>query len=307
MPQTGPDRSYFRPGFSFLASGFMETVFRGQAQAKVNLSLRVVRRRPDGYHDLDSLMARLDLADYLTLSFPDFIGRDQLTVSSHLPRSLPDGFEGPDNLVLKAVQAYRRQCRWPEKAVRVFLEKNIPFGAGLGGGSADCAAILELLNRASPQPLTDKGLAELGLSLGADVPFCLFGRPLARAEGVGERLSGPPAETISWLGRELLLVNPGFELSTASVFQKLGLTNGAANNNLGPVSESLPGENDLLAPALELAPELASVAEAVAALNPEAWGLSGSGATFWLYARHLSADSAAEKFPACWVRPAVIC
>lgn len=285
----------------------MGTVFHCQAQAKINLSLRVVRRRSDGYHELDSLMARLDLADNLILSFLGAAGRDELSAVNQLPRPLPDGFEGPDNLILKAIRAYRSQCGWPEKAVRVFLEKNIPFGAGLGGGSADCAAALELLNRAAPQPLTAPALAELGLYLGADVPFFLFGRPLARAEGVGEKLSEPPAEAFFWLGRELLLVNPGFELSTASVFKKLGLTNGAANNNLGPVSEPLPGENDLLSPALALAPELASAAEAVADLGPEAWGLSGSGPTFWLYGRNLSAETVAEKLPACWVRPAFIC
>lgn len=285
----------------------MKTVSSRRAQAKINLSLRVVRRRSDGYHDLDSLMARLDLADRLTLGLAEARGRDRLIVVNRLPRPLPDGFEGPGNLVLKAIRAYRAQCRWPKRAAHVLLEKNIPFGAGLGGGSADCAATLKLLNQAAPQPLAAPALAELGLSLGADVPFCLFDRPLARAEGVGEKLSDPPKAAFSWLGREIVLVKPGFELSTPLVFEKLGLTNRAADNNLGPVSEPLPGENDLLAPALELVPGLASVVEAVTAMRPQAWGLSGSGPTFWFYGRHLSAGSVAEKLPACWVRPALIC
>lgn len=302
----------------------MERFVQFEARAKINLSLRVVGRRPDGYHDLDSLMARLDLADLVELDFEISPDADALVVDNRLPAALPEGFDGPGNLALKALAAYRAHHLWPERGVRIRLEKNIPFGAGLGGGSADCAAVLLMLNRAAPKPLPAAELAELGLSLGADVPFCLSGRVLARAEGVGERLSPPPAWAEAWQGRALLLVKPDFELSTAEVFKKLGLTKTAADNNLGPVSgqgeeairhlsdgaslrlEPGPGENDLLAPALKLVPALAETAEFIAGLKPEAWGLSGSGPTFWLCGSNLEADALARLRPDWWIRAAAI-
>lgn len=311
----------------------MASFFQHEARAKINLSLRVVRRRQDGYHDLDSLMARLDLADLLSLDLEKSKNSDRLTVSNFLPAALPLDFAGPGNLALKALAAYRARQHWPESGVLISLDKRIPFGAGLGGGSADCASVLLLLNRAAPRPLPPAELAALGLSLGADVPFCLDGRPLARAEGLGERLSPPPPWAEAWLGRKLLLIKPGFELSTAEVFKKLGLTKAAVNNNLGPMPdqgekagnglcvqaavaaslcpgdcrpEPRPGENDLLAPAMQLAPALAETVEFIARLKPLAWGLSGSGPTFWAYGPSLTAEALAGQRRNWWVRAAAI-
>lgn len=311
----------------------MASFFQHEARAKINLSLRVVRRRQDGYHDLDSLMARLDLADLLSLDLEKSKNSDKLIVNNFLPCALPLDFEGPGNLALKALAAYRARQQWPASGVLISLDKRIPFGAGLGGGSADCASVLLMLNRAAPRPLPPGELAALGLSLGADVPFCLDGRPLARAEGLGERLSPPPSWAETWLGRKLLLIKPGFELSTAEVFKKLGLTKAAVNNTLGPISgqgekagngacvqcavagshfpgdcrpEPRPGDNDLLAPAMQLAPALAETLKFITWLKPLAWGLSGSGPTFWAYGSRLTADALAGQRHNWWVREAAI-
>lgn len=276
------------------------------APAKVNLYLKVLGRRPDGYHELDSVMARLKLADRVRLRLAPDPGPDRLVVERSGPGDLPAGFEGPDNLALKAAAVYRRRTGWPETGLEIFLDKRIPLGAGLGGGSADGAALLRALNQASPAPLAAGELAALALGLGADVPFCLAPWALARAGGIGERLAPPPPEFQAWAGRRLMLINPGLTLSTALVFKNLGLTNRPANNTLGPVSVPAPGENDLLASAGSLSPALEEALMAVAALRPAQWGLSGSGPTFWLWQPEGSAAEVAARYPDWWVHETAI-
>ncbi|MDR1045392.1 MAG: 4-(cytidine 5'-diphospho)-2-C-methyl-D-erythritol kinase [Candidatus Adiutrix sp.] len=284
-----------------MSSGLPRALSRAvRAPAKLNLYLKVLGRRPDGYHELDSVMARLDLADRVRLFLRP--GPDRLTSAASLPGGLPAGFDGPGNLVLKAAAAYRRRAGWPDEGLEIRLEKHIPVSAGLGGGSSDGAAVLAALNRASPRPLAPGALLELGRSLGADLPFFLQPRPLVRAGGRGEIFSPAPAAFKIWAGRRIFLYKPDFNLSTAEVFKNLGLTNPPADNNLGPVSE--PGENDLWAAAAGLAPALAGAAGAVRALAPEAWGLSGSGPTFWFFSPRKS--PAALEEGGGWLRPARI-
>jgi 4-diphosphocytidyl-2-C-methyl-D-erythritol kinase len=278
-----------------------------KAPAKINLYLKVRGRRPDGYHELDSVMARLALADGLRVEFGG--AEDRLATVATLPCPLPPDFDGPDNLILAALRAFRGRCGgWPQMGVSVRLEKNIPLGAGLGGGSSDCAAILDFLNQWAPRPLSGEKLNELGKSLGADVPFFLQPRALARARGLGEQLADAPQAYSGWAGRAIIVVNPGLFVSTGKVFQTLGLTNPPSNNNLGPMSFPEPGENDLLGAAFTVAPELRDAAESVEALKPKHWGLSGSGATFWLMSgapdRDLEDLKAAR--PTWWVRQTAI-
>ena len=271
------------------------------APAKINLRLKVLGRRPDGYHELDTVMARLDLADRLWLDPAPGHREDRLEVINSAA-GLPADFRGPDNLILKAAAVFRRLTGWPDQRLVIKLEKNIPLGAGLGGGSSDCAAVLSRLNQTAPHPLSGEELLELGRSLGADVPFFLQPEPMARARGMGEKFSRPPAGFEAWPGRALMLMNPGFSLSTALVFKNWDLTNPAANNNLGPISPQRPGENDLLAPAARLVPALAEVVGAIEALNPLAWGLSGSGPTFWLHSPGLTAEELSGRYPRWWLR-----
>ncbi len=270
-----------------------------EAPAKINLALRVLGRRPDGYHELASVMARLSLSDSLELEIG---GRGEDELRSRSEFTLPPDFDSPSNLILRAVAAFRRQLGWPDAAVRVKLYKRIPLGGGLGGGSADAAAALAILNRLAPRPLQGEALAQMALSLGADLPFFLQPRPLALARGVGELLSHAPPAFEPWAGRRLILLNPGVSLSTAEVFRNLALTKGAAKNNLEPILELAAGFNDLLAPAARLSKEVAQAARLLESLGEAAlWGLSGSGATFWLAGDDLPALAAElRRRRPCW-------
>jgi 4-diphosphocytidyl-2-C-methyl-D-erythritol kinase len=269
------------------------------APAKINLSLEVLGRRPDGYHELRGLMARLAFGDVVRLRLTD-APEDELSfgfpdLGQNEPYPMDPGFDGPGNLALRAARLFREAAGWPHKALAVHLEKSIPLASGLGGGSSDAAAVLKLLEAsAGEKALGERRLRELALSLGADVPFYLAQGPLQWAEGIGEKLT---PFTGRLPGDRVLLVNPGRPLSTGEVFRRLGLTSGQSSSNsldaaarlsTGPGDPRPPlGYNDLLAPALSLDPELAETEALLARLSPRPLysGMSGSGPTFWaLYA-----------------------
>ena len=170
------------------------------APAKLNLYLSVVGRRPDGYHLLETLMVKIDLADRLVLR----PGGDRIRLEV-LGADLPSG---PGNLVYRAAEAFFLAAGL-EPGLDVSLEKKIPTAAGLGGGSSDAAATLLGLNSIFGRPLSSEQLADLGLGLGADVPFFLGSWSAAWARGIGEKLS--PAGFRK--GDRYLLVNPGWSLS----------------------------------------------------------------------------------------------
>lgn len=175
------------------------------ARAKINLTLDVLGKRPDGYHEVEMVMQSIELHDYLEFS-PD--RRDiSLTVEGgHLSA-------GPDNLVCRAAELIRRRCEI-RAGVKIRLVKAIPVAAGLGGGSADAAAALKALNELWETGLSLSDLMSLGEQLGSDVPFCLLGGT-ALARGRGELLEQlPPCP-----GLGLVLVKPRFSVSTASVYR----------------------------------------------------------------------------------------
>jgi 4-diphosphocytidyl-2-C-methyl-D-erythritol kinase len=149
------------------------------APAKINLSLRIIGRRSDGYHLLDSVMLPLDLCDRLQV---ELTGRRGIRLRCP---GFP-GLEGYDNLAWRAADLYSRHARWPA-GVKITLEKRIPLAAGLGGASSDAAAVLRALEQMNPAPLGDNLLYLLAEKLGADVPFFLKACP-CRAMGVGEVL-----------------------------------------------------------------------------------------------------------------------
>lgn len=175
-----------------------------KARAKINWTLDVVGKRADGYHLLDTLMQPLELCDLITIE-PD--AGLSLTLDSPVELSA-----GEDNLMLRAARALQAYAGVAQGA-RMRLLKRIPMGAGLGGGSADAAAVLKGLNILWSLGLSLDALCEIGVKLGADIPFCLHDAP-RRAQGIGERLTPFPCKRRF----PLLVVQPCAALSTKAVF-----------------------------------------------------------------------------------------
>jgi 4-diphosphocytidyl-2-C-methyl-D-erythritol kinase len=271
-----------------------------RACAKINLHLHVVGRRPDGYHLLDSLVVFAGAADVLTAEPAE-------TLSLSVTGPFAAGLDGEaDNLVLRAARALAVHADVPP-AGRLVLEKNLPVASGIGGGSADAAAALRLLDRFWGIGAGQGTLAAIAGGLGADVPVCVASRS-AVMSGIGEILA--PAPRLPEAG--IVLVNPGVAVSTPAVFRARdgGFSTAAAWPAEGwldaeSLAASLRGTgNDLEAPALGLAPVIGEALAALAA-DPSCLlaRMSGSGATcFGLYADALSARRAAEAVvrPGWW-------
>ena len=181
------------------------------AQAKVNLALRVGPRRADGYHDVLTVFARIALADDIVVR----LLRGGITIDV-LRDGTPDESVGPAdrNLAVRAARLYMDEARWPS-GCGIHIEKRIPVGAGLGGGSADAGAVLRALDSLSPAPLGRERLMRIAAGLGADVPFFVLDAPLALGTGRGDVLEALPLLPSRWLA----LVQPGFSVSTADAYQ----------------------------------------------------------------------------------------
>ena len=246
------------------------------APAKVNLTLRVLGKRPDGYHELDGIMQKLDLYDTLHVERLDRPGVTLRCPASALP-------EDASNLVHRAASLYLLEAGLEKDAgVSLVLEKRIPVAAGLGGGSSDAAAALLAMDELFQVRALAKRLPALGKELGADVPFFVVSDTTVRAQGIGERM-----ETLQPLrGCSVLLVNPGFFVSTASVFESFRLTK---TDKVSSLSDSYGHEsldaattelyNDLESVTIEQHPEIEEMKQLL--LDSGATGalMSGSGPT----------------------------
>lgn len=255
----------------------------GFAPAKVNLTLHVTGRRPDGYHLLDSLVAFADVGDVVRVA-----PGNGLTVTGPFAAGVPtDG----RNLICKALDL-------AGQARAVTLDKQLPHPAGIGGGSSDAAAVLRLVKAS----LT----AEQVLTLGADVPVCMDPRA-ARMRGIGDvvdRVTLPPLHAV--------LVNPGLSMPTAEVFRALRTPENAPMGDVPVWNEAADlirwlgtMRNDLEAPALHVAPGIGDVLAAIAQTGAGLARMSGSGATcFGLYLGMSAAKVAAATLarPGWWVR-----
>ena len=282
------------------------------AQAKLNLSLAITGRRADGFHELVSLVAPIALADTLTLDVGRPLG---LTCDD---AALPvDG----TNLVLKAAAAYAR--RRPAAPTGHFhLTKRVPHGAGLGGGSADAAAALRLLDRASGDPLGPEVLEALAAEVGSDCPFFVRGQA-AVMRGRGERLEIlPAAARTALVGRKVVLVKPPFGVPTPEAYGLLAQAGkyrpaAQAEAELAawvarPSADPANLGNDLAAPVfakyLALPAGLASFGR-VTGLN---WHLTGSGSACFAWVEDgfdqagLRADAVRVWGPGAWVAETVI-
>ena len=284
-------------------------------RAKVNLTLRVVGRRVDGYHDLESVVAFADCADSLTLT-----PGSELRLETTGPMARACG-EIADNLVLKAASLLAQ--RVPDMKVGTFiLDKVLPVAAGIGGGSADAAAALRLLARLNGLAADDARLIEVALETGADVPVCLASRACDMT-GIGEGLL-----PLNLPRMPAVLVNPSVAVATRDVFSALGLRSGELLVGATDVIESpaWPEDgtsitdwvaelalvaNDLEAPAIRIQPGIGEVLDVLGGSGALLARMSGSGATcFAIYAEAALAQRAAETIlrahPEWWVHAGVL-
>jgi 4-diphosphocytidyl-2-C-methyl-D-erythritol kinase len=269
------------------------------APAKLNLYLHVTGRRDDGYHTLVSLIAFAGLCDTVTVTTNDR-GHFALVLDGPQASGLGDG-AADDNLVLRAARALA-PFAGTGAGVEIHLTKRIPVAAGLGGGSADAAAVLVALDRLWQLGRDD--LAEIGLGLGADVPVCLASRT-ALVGGIGEALTA--LEPLPAMG--LLLVNPGRAVMTARVFAELDgaaaefgarapAPRGPFADGAALLRELRSTGNDLQRPARALAPVVGEILDGLAALpGCRRARMSGSGATcFGLFDDVAGAQAARAVF-----------
>ena len=272
----------------------------------MNLALHVVGRRADSYHLLDSVALFADFGDHVEVAPAETLA---LAVSGPFAAHAP-GEES--DLAWRAAEAFAAHAGTaPAASIRVV--KEIPAGAGLGGGSADAAAVLRALNERLETPMEAEALRALGLTLGADVPMCLAGQAL-RARGIGEAID----LIEGWPLLPMVLVWPGGSVSTAEVFGALAsrenppLPDPPAPPDVGAVCDWVAAcRNDLEAPALRIAPEIGDVLAALRSTEGcRVARMSGSGsACFGLYAERAEAEAAAERLrgahPSWWVRATV--
>ena len=240
--------------------------------AKINLFLHITGKRPDGYHDLVTIMCCVSLYD--TISLTTRVKKTTVSCSN------PEVPEDETNIAFKAADLFFNRLNRQE-GVKITIKKEIPVAAGLGGGSSNAAAVFLGLNRCYGYPFSLDDLMAMGISIGADVPFFLFGKP-ALAKGIGEKLEALKG----LLSYKVLLVYPGFGVSTAEIYKKFdfGLTKCKKKLKQSLLEKQTFNAaydlyNDLENVVVSTHPEIIAVKEAL--LNHGALGalMSGSGST----------------------------
>jgi 4-diphosphocytidyl-2-C-methyl-D-erythritol kinase len=253
------------------------------APAKINLSLLVAGKRPDGYHEIETIMAKINLYDEILIERSDKAGVELVCRGEYVVPA------GRDNLVTKAAELLLATCNWPEN-VKITLTKNMPAGSGLGSGSSDAAATLMGLNEYLKLGLSTADLAPLATQLGSDMPFFLGGS-LALCKGKGEIVLGFSGQ-FDFLG---LLVLPDISVSTKKVYAnykhdqrlyeelKREIDHHILANRLDLVAKMCA--NMLAESCYSLEPDLVRLKEKIESCGPKPLCLSGSGSTmFWVTA-----------------------
>ena len=270
----------------------MTRKIRLRAPGKINWTLDVTGRRPDGYHEVEMLLQSIGLWDELILTEK---GKDVRIVGDlqGIPRN-------GDNLAVRAAEQIRESCG-VDAGVEITIRKRIPAAAGLAGGSSDAAAVLVGLNALWDLNLPEERLRQLGSRLGADVPFCISGGT-ALARGIGDKLTPlSPLEGI-WL----VLVKPPFGVSTASVYEAWTMESGTGHPDWKKAYDSLqaadfagfPRETaNALEPVTRAQhPEIREIRQALRKAGAVASSMSGSGPTvFGVFPDYGQAQSASEK------------
>ena len=265
-----------------------------RACAKINLVLRVGPKRPDGYHEVVTLIARVSLADVLLIETAD-------RIAVHCP-DLPGG----DTLVTRALGLLVEAADYPG-GFQVHIDKRIPHGASLGGGSADAAAALRYANALFPQPLPEAEVARLAATVGSDVPALLFD------VGAIGRGRGEQVEAVTSLPRAaLVLAHPGRPLATRDVYVRYAAPSDRPPQEI-PIPQDLDAlaamvENDLAATAEALEPGCRALVDALRERGALASTVSGSGsAVFGIFRDDEAAAAAALDLPgAAWVETATL-
>jgi 4-diphosphocytidyl-2-C-methyl-D-erythritol kinase len=249
-----------------------------EAHAKINLNLSVGQRRPDGYHNIDSVMHTIALADTVIFTPAEFLS---LSVTEGTAPA------GEDNLMWQAAVSFARTA-WVRPDFHLELQKRIPSGAGMGGGSADAAAVLLGLNHLYGDVLSLNTLCALAADLGADVPFCLMGGA-ARCEGIGNKMTA----AIPWRGLSLVIAKPAISVSTKEAYDAIDHLQERNPCTSEQVLEALEQRNreqlgaalvnDFEAGLFPRIPELAGVSRQLAEWNRPHM-MTGSGAAFFVMA-----------------------
>ncbi|MCL5005728.1 MAG: 4-(cytidine 5'-diphospho)-2-C-methyl-D-erythritol kinase [Acidobacteria bacterium] len=270
-----------------------------RAFAKVNLGLKVLGSRPDGYHEIRTVYQTVSLSDKMEVSIS--LRQGEISLECDQP-ALPSG---PTNLVYRAAALWRR-ARGFKGGVKLRLEKRIPVGAGLGGGSSDAAITLLALERLTGNHLDSPALFELAAGLGSDVPLFLEG---GRVLGCGRGEEVYPLADLP--RRSCLIAFPGFEVLTAEAYKAVDLQLTSSDekrrmNALGkrspfPLEEWGPAENDFEAFVFARWPELAKVKRQLIRAGAETASLTGSGSALYaVFATAQQTDRAARFIPAEW-------
>lgn len=275
-----------------------------EAPAKINLGLDVIRRRPDGYHEVDMIMQTIDLFDTVTI---EKTGEPGIILSTNR-LDLPND-EG--NLAYRAAKLLFETCGDKESGVRIHIEKRIPMAAGLAGGSTDCAAALSGMNTLFSYGLSMEKLMELGKTLGADVPYCLL-QGTARSQGIGEKLTTLP----KMMSCPVLIAKPGVSVSTKAVYEGLRLDEKTKHPDIDALEEDIRRQDlsalagdmgNLLATVTEeLHPEIREIIRLMESLGALRAMMSGSGPTvFGLFQDKKTAQEAEKAVRASNLAPDV--
>jgi 4-diphosphocytidyl-2-C-methyl-D-erythritol kinase len=254
------------------------------APAKLNLMLHIVGRRPDGYHELQTVFQLIDLCDSLEIA----VREDGRIVRTRGPASVPEDLD----LSVRAALALRAETG-TRLGAEIAVTKRIPLGGGLGGGSSDAATTLVALNRMWGTGLNSRQIAAVGARLGADVPVFVHGRS-AWAEGIGERLEPVALPADSWF----LVIFPGIHVPTAEVFQAPELTRNSPLTTMRGFLE-LGGRNDCEAVVRARFPAVGEALDWLARFAPAR--LTGTGScVFAKFARPEDAERVAARVPDTW-------
>lgn len=253
-----------------------------KAPAKINLSLDVLHKREDGYHEVEMIMTTIDLADRLELTLLD---KDEIKIISH-NRFVPDDQR---NLAYQAAHLLKERFQ-VKKGVSITIEKAIPVAAGLAGGSSDAAAALRGLNKLWDLGLSLNELAEIGTEIGSDVSFCVYGGT-ALATGRGEKIQELPAPPTCWV----ILAKPFIGVSTADVYRRLDVEQVQHPNTAGMIEAINAGSYDdvcrnmgnvLEDVTLNMHPEVLQIKDQMKRFGADAVLMSGSGPTVFGLVHH---------------------